>query len=167
MIYVPAPGDFCVVRMPGLVGTAIRFGQWINGDGFADYEHAAVLADCCTVVEAMPDGARMADLSRFGSEPIRWYRAPDAARTKIVAAALLMIGTPYSFLDYLALAEVRVHSPFAPAVRRYVASTKHMICSQLVDEAYRRAGVQLFDDGRDPGDVTPADLLGLIVAQGA
>ena len=42
-----------------------------------------------------------------------------------------------------------------------------MICSQLVDEAYARAGVQLFDDGRLPGDVTPADLYGLIAAQDA
>jgi hypothetical protein len=37
-----------------------------------------------------------------------------------------------------------------------------MICSQLVDEAYLRAGVHLFDDGRDPGDVTPGDLLYVI-----
>ena len=40
-----------------------------------------------------------------------------------------------------------------------------MICSQLVDEAYKRAGVQLFDDNRLPGDVDPNDLWELIKTQ--
>ena len=37
-----------------------------------------------------------------------------------------------------------------------------MICSQLVDQCYLEAGIHLYDDGRDPGDVTPADLAELV-----
>jgi hypothetical protein len=47
-------------------------------------------------------------------------------------------------------------------VRDFVADEGHLICSQLVDEAYLRAGVHLFDDGRLPGDVTPGDLWWLL-----
>jgi len=69
---------------------------------------------------------------------------------------------PYSFLDYAAIAAHRLHVPGAILLRRYVRSTKHLICSQLVDAAYARAGVHLFDDGRWPGYVTPSELAGLL-----
>jgi hypothetical protein len=39
------------------------------------------------------------------------------------------------------------------------------MCSQLVDLSYHEAGVELFDDGRIPGDVSPGDLLDLIQAE--
>ncbi len=44
----------------------------------------------------------------------------------------------------------------------YVASSKHMICSQLVDFVYMQSGIHLFNDGRWPGYVTPADLASLL-----
>ncbi len=37
-----------------------------------------------------------------------------------------------------------------------------LICSQLVDEAYRLADIHLFNDGRLPQLVSPGDLLVLI-----
>jgi hypothetical protein len=39
-----------------------------------------------------------------------------------------------------------------------------MICSQLVDFCYAKAGVRLFADNRWEGYVTPADLAGLLHA---
>jgi cell wall-associated NlpC family hydrolase len=41
---------------------------------------------------------------------------------------------------------------------RYVADKGRLICSQLVDEAYRLGGIHLFNDGRPSQDVTPGDL---------
>ncbi len=63
----------------------------------------------------------------------------------------------YSFLDYLALAAHRYRLP-VPGLRTYIKSTGHLICSQLVDACYQAAGVQLFDDHRWNGYVTPSDL---------
>jgi hypothetical protein len=47
-------------------------------------------------------------------------------------------------------------------VTDFIADSGHLICSQLVDLCYLRAGAHLFDDGRLPGDVTPGDLWKLL-----
>jgi hypothetical protein len=64
-------------------------------------------------------------------------------------------------LDYLALVAHRLHIP-APGLRQFIADTGHMICSQLVDEVYRRAGLIMFGDGRWPGYVTPGGLISVL-----
>lgn len=78
-------------------------------------------------------------------------------RERIVTEARNLLGTPYSLLDYAALAAWHLHLPSA-AIRRRVQASGHMLCSQLVDAAYAAAGIQLFDDARLPGDVMPSDL---------
>ncbi len=152
--------------MAGGAGRLIRLGQWLNGDGFADFEHAFVLVGGGELVEAEPGGARSAPLSEYDGRSIRWstgrLQLTDDQRTAIVAAARGYLGVPYSFLDYAALAAHRFRLPGNSLVKGYVADTRHQICSQLVDQCYRDAGVQLFHDGRWPGYVTPADLNGLL-----
>jgi len=168
----PQPGDFGLVKMGGETGRLIRLGQWLNGDGFADYEHAFVYAGDAGVgnishgiVEAEPGGARLLPL-HYGD--VLWSSGliPLTAvqRRTIVQSAKRYVGTPYSFADYLALAAHRLHIP-APGLRAYVASSGHQICSQLVDQCYADAGVHLFSDGRWAGFVTPGDLYQLL--QGA
>lgn len=162
--YMPSMGDFGVVPTPGIGGVLIRFGQWLNGDGFADYEHAFVYVGSGLIVESQADGARMTDLTNYNPSSIAWYEAPRFKGEQIANEAVNLIGTPYSWMDYFALAAVRFNLPMSSKIlRKYVADSGHMICSQLVDEAYLRAGVHLFNDGRLPGDVTPADLYQLIV----
>ncbi|MFJ1757678.1 hypothetical protein [Kitasatospora sp. NPDC088134] len=162
----PLPGDFAVVRMGGRTGRLIRIGQFLNGDGFADYEHAFVHVGDGQLVEAQPGGAELRPLTVYDGYPVRWStgRIPltEAQRTAIVTAAHHYLGTPYSFADYLALAAARLHLPAGSLLRGYVASSKHMICSQLVDQCYQDAGVHLFTDHRWPGYVTPADLADLL-----
>lgn len=164
----PQPGDFAVVRVNGDVGRLIRVGQWLNGDGFADYEHAFVLVEDGQIIEAEPGGARRAALSEYEGRPTMWSTGRIALtgeqRARIVAAAEGYIGTPYSAADYFALAAHHLHLPGGPLLRHYVADSRHMICSQLVDQCYQDAGVQLFKDGRWPGWVTPADLHRLMLA---
>ena len=161
----PLPGDFAVVRIPGDVGRLIRFGQWLDGDGYADYEHAFICVGDGELVEAQPGGARLAELSEYATRTPLWstgrFALTEEQRQELVAAARHYLGVPYSFLDYGSLALARVHLRL-PAVKRYVADTHHMICSQLVDQCYQDAGVHLFQDGRIPGDVTPGDLYRLI-----
>jgi hypothetical protein len=156
---MPLPGDFGLVSITGTVGRLIRVGQYLNGDGFRDFEHAFVVLNNGGLLEAEPGGARLRDLSEYDGTNVTYSDWPltDQQRDRIVDAALSLVGTPYSVLDYLSLTLVRLH--LRPGwVARYVANTGHMICSQLTDECYARAGVHLFADGRIPGDVTPGDL---------
>lgn len=162
----PLPGDFAVVRMAGRVGRLIRIGQWLNGDGFADFEHAFVYVGDDELVEAQPGGVELRPASTYDHRPILWstgrFDLSEEQRAAVVAAARGYLGVPYSVADYFALAAHRFHLPIGPLIKGYVADSRHMICSQLVDQCYRDAGVQLFTDGRWPGYVTPADLANLL-----
>lgn len=172
-MYQPNPGDIGLTQITGDVGRLIRFGQWLNGDGFADYEHAFVVTKVTLqtpiggpalvrIVEAEPGGAREASLAEYDARNIAWLRCPDQYREAVAQAATSLLGTPYSFLDYLALALHRFHIP-APGLRRLIG--KRRICSALADAAAQMGGWKLFRDGRDPGDVTPADIWQLIRVQ--
>jgi hypothetical protein len=168
--YVPQPGDLGLVKMPGVVGRLIRTGQWLNGEGYADYEHAFTVVgevdgyEGPMIIEAMPGGALLSPLSRYdGFDPV-YLRCPDEFRVEVAAAAFTLRGVKYSALDYFALAAHRFHIP-APGLRRYIASTGHLICSQMADRAADLGGWHLFDDNRWPGYVTPMSLYGLYIRQ--
>lgn len=161
---MPGVGDFGVTAIPGRAGRWIRVGQWLNGDGYDDFQHAFVVVEEGRGVEAQPTGAAYVDLT--GWPRAVYYNCPEESREAVAAAAVSLIGTPYSWADYFALAAVRLHlDAVARPLRKYVHDSGHLICSQLVDLAYQMGGVQLYDDGRLPGDVTPADLYQLIAAQ--
>ena len=130
-------------------------GQWLNGDGWADYEHAFVFVGNGQIVEAEPGGARIAELTEYSDRTIAWLHCPPECRQAVAAAARSLEGTPYSFVDYLAIGAHRLHLPI-PWLRRYVASSKHLICSQLADRAAQMGGWHLFSDGRWDGYVDPA-----------
>jgi hypothetical protein len=168
------PGDFAVVRLPGAVGRAIRLMEQLSG-GHSDYEHAIIGVEDGMIVEAEPGGAVCVPM-HYPPEMVLWstgtpFRhssgptAPVGPLTGslIAAAARKYIGVPYSFADYAAIAAHCWHLPL-PGLRDFVADDGHMICSQLCDQAFQDAGIQLFDDGRWPGFVTPASLAGLLGA---
>ncbi|WP_328742937.1 hypothetical protein OG436_29540 [Streptomyces caniferus] len=159
----PLPGDFALTTIRGITGRAISAGQYLIGDA-APVQHAMVYVGRGDIVQAMPGGAELIPLEE-ASPVVAWstghFDLDWAQRAALTWHALALVGTPYSFLDFASLALERFH--VRPRwVRDYVQSTGHLICSQLVDEVYRRAGVPLFDDGRIPGDVTPGDLWRLI-----
>lgn len=164
---VPEPGDIGLTSIVGPVGWGIRLGQYLNGSGFGVYEHAFIVLDDGTLLEAEPGGARIAGLDEYAGRHIE-YVSPELTaeqRALICQKARAMVGIKYSFLDYAAIAAHRFQLPI-PGLRRYIASTGHQICSQLADQAYQDAGVQLFNDGRWPGWVTPADLAALLGREG-
>lgn len=154
----PRPGDFGLVKIKGLVGAFVTAGQWFLGD-FSKWTHAFVLLDDGTVIEAMPQGAQIVPLSHYDGREILWSNLPLTQRQRrdIVSEARSLVGTPYSFADYGALFVERLGVGWG-LTKDYVTETGHLICSQLVDEVYKRAGVHLFDDGRLSQDVTPGDL---------
>ncbi len=78
------------------------------------------------------------------------------------------VGTPYNFLTYGKLAASKLRLPISRRVlERWISTRRDMMCSQLVDQALADVGYHVFDDGRLPQDVTPADLyLGLLTLPG-
>lgn len=172
MTVQPLAGDFGLTDISGPLGWGIWLGQAATGD-LASTEHAfLVVDDHGTTVEAMPSGARYNHVGAYGR--IVWVRPPMDEDTRWRVATegkvLANLRTRYSFAQYPALALLgaaeqlarltgRPRRELRPAwLRRYIADSGRVICSQLVDEAYHRAGVRLFDDGRTPGDVSPGDL---------
>jgi uncharacterized protein YycO len=164
----PQPGDFAVIPISGPVGTLISIGEFLNGSGFGDYDHAEIYVGNNQTMGAYPGGARLVDLPADQSGWL-WSTGhitlTGEERTWIVSQAVACKGVPYSSLDYFALAAHRFHIP-APQLKDYISDTKHMICSQLVDYCYMQAGVHLFTDNRWPGYVTPADLAKVINSNG-
>jgi len=158
----PLPGDFALTRISGVTGALISAGQFLIGDG-APVQHAMIYVGDGMIVQAMPGGAEMIPLDD-ASDPVIWSSQyiplTWGQRTRMMHEALALVGTPYSFADYasIALAHYRIRPTW---VREFVGDTGHMICSQLVDEVYRRAGIELFSD-RIAGDITPGDLWKLL-----
>lgn len=148
-----------LTQISGGVGKAIRFGQWLNGEGFEEWEHAFVYLPGGLVLEAEPGGAVVRPLHYsdvYWCEGIYGYfRMP--ANSQLLRTAAQLKGVPYSFLDYAALSAHRLHIP-APHLKAYISSSGHQICSQMADQFYLRLGMHIFTDNRWPGYVTPASL---------
>lgn len=157
-------GDIGFSRIGGFTGLWVSLGQWIIGDG-CRYTHVYIVLDDDTVIEAMPGGARIASIhGRHPDEGMFYYsRLPltTEQREAIVREARALIarpgGVPYSFMDYVALALARF-SIKPKWLRDYIEGSGRMICSQLVDYIYCKAGIKLFNDGRLNQEVTPGDL---------
>jgi hypothetical protein len=174
----PEPGDFCCLPISGGIGLGITIGQWLDGDRLQPYDHAEIYVGQADehgpygyTIGAYPSGAARLPLlcppeqlpgSLWSSGIIE---LPRAQRDEIVLWATEHLGTPYSFLDYAAIALHGVHID-PPGLQDYIRSTHHLICSQLVDLAYSRSGVHLFDDGRWEGYVKPGDLAMLLQSRG-
>lgn len=162
------PGGFFVVDVPGPGGYWIGLAQAVAGNA-SRYKHAGLILDSDgTILEAEPRGARLANIAGYAGRallvcdgPILSLPAADQAdaRARVVAEGRRRVGTPYSWLDYAAIALVRL-SVRLDGLRRYVAASGHDQCAQLVDLIYRTAGIHLFTDParREEGDVMPADL---------
>lgn len=161
----PLPGTFFLTRIGGLTGVLISLGQWLIGDA-SRYTHAGIILDSETVMEAMPSGARIAPLGQLmDGRPIVFSWPIELAaeqRERVVEHAQACEGVRYGFSAYLHLALSRFGIRW-PWLQGYLTRNGRLICSQLVDHVYRKAGVRLFDDGRAPHDVTPGDLANLLI----
>lgn len=157
---VTKTGDYFVVRTGGIAGWLIRLGTR------SPYNHAGVVVDGHgRTVEAKPSGACYGNIADYGTDRMLVgcpVRLTSDVRRSIAVHAGQLVGTPYSWLDILALALLQFGVTRPRWIERRVARTDRLVCSGLVDLAYRQAGIELFDDGRPFQDVTPGDLARLL-----
>lgn len=158
MATTPAPGEFGVVRTRGWFPQAIRLLTK------SQVNHAfVILEDGHSVVEATERGAVISDLSKWADHLVVYSRIHQSSVSveAVCRAAEALVGTPYNFLDIVALALLNLGRRWTWLLERAQRADR-LICSQLVDRAFQKAGLRLFADGRPDGEVTPGDLLLLI-----
>lgn len=151
----PRPGDYFVIRSGGFVSAAIRL---LTRSGV---NHSGVYIGNGFTVESEAAGAVSKRL-RPGMVFSNGMPLSDGDRAAICLRARELLGTPYSYLDIVALALSSLGLRWRWLEAR-VTRQDRMVCSQLVDTAFARAGVQLFDDGRLPQNVTPGDLADVLL----
>ena len=155
----PALGAFGVTATNGWKAWVIR------AVTRSTVNHAFVAVGNGRIIEANPFGA---DLGWVGEYPHAiWSDAPpDGKGPAVAAAAIRLKGTPYSWIDDACIGLADVFGWHVPEpVRKRLTRRTRLMCSQLVDTAYRDAGLELFHDGRIAGDVSPGDLLDVILAE--
>jgi hypothetical protein len=180
------PGDFFVVNSGSELAGWIQAGEaLIDGKG-SPWTHAGMASRWDDNKPVIIDGKTVSERTLYivqaepnGAVEVEWYwgHCPHLWSTKILpscaTAALAALGyagydlkgnkvepgVGYAYLDYVAIAAHRYSlHPIDNILRSRIASNKHMICSQLVDQCRLAAGSHLFADGRWPGYVTPASL---------
>jgi hypothetical protein len=158
------PGDFAVINTGTPRGVLIDAGQWLAGGGRSEWDHAVIASrwdlGVLHIVEALPGGSREVAW-HYEDHPHLWSTGHLEPCPEAGTQARALVNIPYSWLDYVAIGLHRLHIN-APDLRKFMADDHGLICSQLVDLAYQRAGRHLFDDGRWPGFVMPSDLGQLI-----
>lgn len=200
------PGDIALGPIHGFVGFGVGLGQIALGEGFSvgqlKIRHARIVvqaSECDTTdpdhpyglitkpvgVEAMPSGARYIGMTNDNAWTPDWAyfrlaedylgQAQDAA-----AVAEAMVGTPYSFASYAALAAWR-WGVRTPRLERWIDRRGRprtiawpsgggpqiqlpceAICSVLVDQAWSLTGKRIME-GVPHQVVTPGALAGRLL----
>lgn len=186
------PGDIGFGPIHGAAGALVNIGQLMLGEGFhvgrLDIRHVFVVTEVygasVQIVEAMPNGARSNIVGQDRWTPEYVYcRLPEDYPGQAVDAAAIaraMIGTPYSFASYAALAAWRFGwktprleawinrrkpDQMIPELTRipggragYRALPAEAICSVLADQAWALTGKQVMPPGTPHQCVTPGAL---------
>jgi hypothetical protein len=166
------PASMFLTRIPGRTGWWVGTAQALLGMP-SEWTHTGIVGPQGTTFEAAPGGDALQGRPHIVCDaPVHMALAgiwtdmevrdeyERNLREAVVFAARELLGTPYSFLDYVALAlyHLAPKARITALVRKRVEDSKHLICSAFVDRVMDRAGIHLYDDGRLSGDVTPSDL---------
>lgn len=185
------PGDIGFGPIHGPAGTLVKAGQLMLGEGFQVgkliIEHAFIIVPCSRggdvhAVEAMPSGAReVISMANRWTPRYAYARLPEdyaGQAADAAAVARAMIGTPYSWVSYAALAAWRFgwktprleqwinRRRASDSTAVYLPSGRlpegdlpeEAICSVLADQAWALTGKQVMPDGTPHQCVTPGAL---------
>lgn len=141
------PGDVVLERAEGKVSDTIAL---FSG---GEYSHALILVDGGDFIEAIGGGSRTISVVRVVvDDPSRWRvlrYVGDGGDSNLIASAAATQARNLVFRPYNLKGAIASVTPLRPG------ATAALFCSQLVAEAYRRAGADGFED---PDRVTPASL---------
>lgn len=129
--------------------------------------HVVVATSETMCVGAQPGGARYRPITDF--QNIIWSRfhLTETQRTLIGFYSRSLINQPYNYAAFLLIGAQLATGTSIPAwVQRAVSTTRRMECAQLADTVLTAAGVQVFDDGREPGIVYPGSWEQLFTRKG-
>lgn len=167
------PGLFPVGVGQGALFLTRRWWQYVRTvKRWWRFRHAAVITNGGNMmVQAMPRGCELVPIGARAHDSRNLFIRPDYALADVSPAmvgafALTKLGTPYNFLTYLKLAAGALRMPLTERLlRRWISTRADMMCSQHVDQALADAGYHVFDDGRLPQDVVPAELALALLAR--
>lgn len=162
----------------GVVDTKSFYGRIIKWATKSPVSHAVVYVGHGQLAEAEPEGARLRPWDEYGDAmvwltemgrldidgvPVGVLEPTDEQRREVadfaIACAVAQVG--YSWIDIAILALCsprldRINPDRPPWWARRLASMGTLVCSELADEAWSRAGLDIFE-GRVRGFVTPGD----------
>lgn len=177
------PGDIGFGPIKGGAGMLVSAGQLMLGEGFhvgdVDIRHVFVVTRVNGLprcVEAMPAGARERSIADRWTPEYAYVRLPEdypGQAADAAAIARAMIGTPYSFASYAALAawrfgikakrlETWINRRKAPERVTGIRLPCEAICSVLADQAWTLAGKTVMHNVAHQC-VTPGALAGTLL----
>jgi hypothetical protein len=167
-----APSKILVYGGEFIMGESFRIGKFVSG-------HAAVVVPGNRLVEAMPHGARIRDITADDWTPAQiFFRLPEdypGQALDAAAVAMAMIDTPYSIMSYAYLAgwrfglksewlKTRINrrrpaTTFTLPSGRVTTNNLPMesICSVLAEQSWTLTGKEVIH-GTVPQVVTPGML---------
>jgi uncharacterized protein YycO len=157
----PQPGSYGVVKTRGFYAWLIRVGTR------SEFDHAFIVCDTSTIIEAEPSGARWGQLSEYLNDRTLFNTGEpmtDEQRKAVVAEAVTLLNTPYGWTDIVRLGLRTLGIQWGWLTRR-ADNEKAMVCSQIVSRCGEAAGLDWLCGRESPAAVTPADLAQRITAQ--
>jgi uncharacterized protein YycO len=154
---VDLTGQIGLVESTGIYSDAIRFFQsFREPPHLAKYTHCVTALDNDRLLEAVPGGARIVDIATYG--PIVWsqFIFKPGEQDLIVNWSKDREHAPYAWEDIPLIALALTTGDNTPAwLETKLSSDRRYICSELVDAAYKHAGIHLFKN-IPPSAVYPA-----------
>jgi uncharacterized protein YycO len=157
-MYEPRLGDYGVVKTNGFFGLLIRVGTTSR------WNHAIVYVGNGKAVSADPTGVKLVNVVDY--KDIAWNKHEDLTdiqRENIAKIATSFVGRPYDFFTILVLALRILGLKLNLPLFTYLAKKDGFICSELVAEAYDKAGITLLD--KPDYLVVPGDLAERLIYQ--
>ena len=159
-MHQPALGDYGVVKTGGFFGKLIRLGT------IARWNHAFIYIGGNQIIEATPRGVVLSPVSDYPN--IGWNKHEELneeQRIKIHDFAMTTVGKPYNFIVIASLVLRILGFRLLANTRLLHKLAQHdgFICSELVAEAYAKAGIILVNKPVD--QVTPGDLAERLIYQ--
>jgi hypothetical protein len=160
----PLPGTPLLSRTDGWQGELIWLLQTMNGV-MSPWTHVALMVDNGEVFEQQWAGGALVPWHEW--VPHRpWIPVPvkltDDQRFDISEEARTRVGTAYNWDAWFYLAAYRMRLPLTKRLMRRMDAHGKLICSQAVDDIFRRCGIPLFNDQRLMYDVVPGHFTELL-----